>query len=119
MNEQITIDEAVEKIEYWRANRTGKRGRIPSDIWNVAIHLAKTNSVHYIAEKMNLKFSDLQSKISDIKQPLSHIKTQSKKKKQAIVTGESLVEVTSMMPVTSKCLLELELAGGAVVRIYQ
>ena len=114
MHEQITLDEAVEKIEYWRANRSEKRGRIPSDIWKVAIHLAKTHSVHYVSEKMNLKFSDLQSKVSDSKKPLTHIKT-----KQATIAGESLIEIPSMIPGTNKCILELELSGGATVRIYQ
>ena len=119
MNDQITLDNAVEKIENWRANRTGKRGRIPNDIWKVAIKLVQTHSVHYVSEKMNLKFSDLQSKVSDQKKPLTHIKTRLKNKKQSMVTEKSLIEIPSMIPETGKCILELELAGGAVVRIYQ
>ncbi len=120
MAKQLNLEEAVDHINLWRQSRKGQRGRIPEYMWRNAVSLSKIHTAKVVAKQLNLKLSDLESKIRDPSRSLQHAKTAVKKSAKGSGQLPSLVEVPISHPnIDRKCILELELNNGAKVKIYQ
>jgi len=61
-NLKLTLEKAQEQFTIWRKTRK-KRGSIPEKLWNVAISLAETYTIHQISKGLNLNHTVLKDRV--------------------------------------------------------
>jgi hypothetical protein len=61
-NPKLTLEKAKDQFTIWRKTRE-KRGSIPEKLWNVAISLAETHTVHQISKGLNLNHTVLKDRV--------------------------------------------------------
>jgi hypothetical protein len=106
-NLPVSLERAVRRFEKWR--RTRRRGEhIPEDLWELAARLAGKYGVNRTALPLRLDYYDLKRRVeAAVRQRVSR-----KKSKPAFV---ELVAQGQSTP--TECMLELENADGAKIRI--
>ena len=107
MNERPTvtvpaeIDEAQLQFENWRCER--KRGqRIPENLWGTAVELAKQHGVWPTARALNLDYNRLKRRVRNGDDE---------------VKSGAFVELISQGAIVCACIVEMEDARGARMRI--
>ena len=61
-NPKLTLEKAQDQFAIWRKTRK-KRGSIPEKLWNVAISLAETYTVHQISKGLHLNHTALKDRV--------------------------------------------------------
>ena len=61
-NPKLTLEKAQGQFAIWRKTRK-KRGSIPEKLWNVAISLAETYTVHQISKGLHLNHTALKDRV--------------------------------------------------------
>ncbi len=61
-NPKLTLEKAQDQFAVWRKIRK-KRGSIPEKLWNVAISLAESYSVHQISKGLHLNHAALKDRV--------------------------------------------------------
>jgi hypothetical protein len=92
------------RIQAWRKTRE-PGGRIPQDLWDMAVGLARTQGVSRTAIVLGLDYYSLRKRLeAAVAKPQS--------------TAPSFVELPSPIRVSKECRLELDNGSGATMRVH-
>ena len=58
----ISLEEAKSRFEEWRNNRKGK-GRIPTELWSVAVEVARKEGINRTARELHVAWDDLKRRM--------------------------------------------------------
>ncbi len=59
----MTLDEAKERFEKWRNNRSGK-ARIPAELWSAAVEVARKEGINRTARELHVAWDDLKRRMA-------------------------------------------------------
>lgn len=101
------IERLRQRLEAWRKNRQ-PRSRIPERLWNAAAELARTYGVNKVARALHLDYYNLKERRDGITASSA----------PAGQSAPPFIEVISERgPQGAECVIELESARGAKMRI--
>ena len=92
------------RFQAWRERRV-PGGRIPQDLWDIAVGLARTHGVSRTATGLGLDYYGLRKRVE-----VALVKPQS--------TAPSFVELPSPIRVGKECRIELDNGSGATMRVH-
>ena len=104
------LSEARCQLDHWRSQQPNKRTRLPKELWQQAVVLAKEHGLNKTARALGLKYYSLKKHLEA---------TATDKSKPAEARREFLELLPS--PVTSpsiECTIELEDGSGATMRMH-
>jgi len=103
-NPKLTLEKAQDQFTIWRKTRK-KRGSIPEKLWNVAISLAESYSVHQISKGLHLNHTALKDRVEAMRMMPSEEPTQ-----------PTFIELPPMA--SGEVSLELENKAGEKMKIH-
>jgi hypothetical protein len=103
-NPKLTLEKAQDQFTIWRKTRK-KRGSIPEKLWNVAISLAESYSVHQISKGLHLNHTALKDRVEAMRMMPSEEPTQ-----------PTFIELPPMA--SGEVSLELENKAGGKMKIH-
>jgi hypothetical protein len=59
----VTLEEARERFEEWRSNRSGK-SRIPAELWSAAVEVARKEGINRTAKELHVAWDDLKRRVA-------------------------------------------------------
>lgn len=59
----VTLEEAKERFEEWRSNRSGK-ARIPAELWSAAVEVARKEGINRTARELHVAWDDLKRRVT-------------------------------------------------------
>ena len=74
-NPKLTLEKAQDQFAIWRKTRK-KRGSIPEKLWNVAISLSESYTVHQISKGLHLNHTVLKDRVEAMRMMPSEDPTQ-------------------------------------------
>lgn len=106
-NGEPQIERVRERLEAWRKSRK-PRSRIPERLWDAAAELARSYGVHKVARALHLDYYNLRDRRDGI------VRSETGADKRPA----SFIEVTGRATQPAECVIELESAKGAKMRIH-
>lgn len=103
------IERLRQRLEAWRKNRK-PRSRIPEQLWNAAAELARSYGVNKVARALHLDYYNLKERRDGI------IRTDTGT--AAGQSASSFIELMSGRESQAECVIDLESANGAKMRIH-
>lgn len=100
------IEDVRQRLEEWRRTREG-RGHIPERLWALAVQVARKCGLNQTARALRINYYAL-------KKRLEPIGSGSRKERE---TRPSFLELVPPQVAACECVVELEDAGGAKMRI--
>lgn len=105
---QMEIEKIQEHFRAWRETKPYSSSPIPENLWQEAVELAGTHSIHEICKALHLDFNHLKRRVQ---QSDAVIETPADQ-------GASFVELSLGLPSqSSECLIELERSDGMRMRL--
>ena len=99
------------RFERWRRTRK-VRSRIPDPLWNSAVRAAGTYGIHRTAKALRVDYYALKKRVEGVPAVTAS-------NRPAGATGATFVELSPpAWPGAGQCMLELEDAGGAKLRVH-
>lgn len=109
----LDLAELRGRIEHWRKTRSS-RGRMPPELWEAAVTLARTHGVHAVSKHLRVRYGSLKERVEGA----------SGRKAKVVKTrlAPEFVELEPMLPrrpVFGATVMELVSASGArlIVRV--
>ncbi len=103
------VEEARAELELWRKDQR-KGARLPADLWEKAVRLARAHGVNPIARTLRLNYDALKSRLAGGER--------TRRKSSASASTPTFVEVGVETPLESAgCVIELEDRRGQTLRI--
>ena len=105
------LDGLRRRFEQWRRTRKA-RSRIPEPLWAAAVKVAGTYGIHRTAKTLRVDYYALKKRAAGTPAVTAS-------KAPAETGGATFLELPpSVWPGPSECMLELEKAGGAKMRVH-
>jgi hypothetical protein len=106
------------RVEHWRAHRDGGRSRVPEDLWNAAVEVARVAGVHATSKALRFNYYSLKDRLVRAD---STALTPRKPDREATFVEVQMPARPSLAPqqeaVSDKTVVELVGTGGARMRI--
>lgn len=100
---KMEIDKVQEDFRSWRETKPYSSSPIPEELWQEAVELARTYSIHEICKALHLDFNKLKR----------HVQGSDALRKTPSDPSGGFVELSlAMAPQPSECLIELERSDG-------
>jgi hypothetical protein len=71
--EIISLEDVAQRFERWRNNRSTKRERIPTDLWQAAAALCNSYSINKVSRYLGLSSTDLKRRVSPEKKSVGFV----------------------------------------------
>lgn len=112
----VALERTREQFERWR--KTRRRGtRIPERLWNAAVKMAGQYGIHRTASTLGVDYYSLKKRA----QPAAACKSPSRRAPKCASSKRpagTFVELSAVPVGTTECLIELEKASGAKMRLH-
>ena len=106
------LENARQRFDRWRTTRT-PGSRIPERLWSTAVKLAHGYGINRVASVLQVDYYSLKKRVEEYEAASSHAATAHQDPSSAV-----FVELPPIRTVTAECVLELEKACGAKMRIH-
>ena len=106
------LENARQRFERWRTTRT-PGARIPERLWSTAVKLAHSYGINRVASALEVDYYSLKKRVDEYDAAASHAATLNRDSSAAV-----FVELPPMQTGTAECVLELEKACGAKMRVH-
>jgi hypothetical protein len=103
-----TLEDVQCRFETWRSRKkTGSR--IPHDLWQAAVEQCQTHSILEVSRALRLNYNDLKDRVNE-------------SKKVSLPSPDGCVEFVKLdfegQARPPECIIEMEAANGAKLRVY-
>jgi hypothetical protein len=106
----MALSRARRQLDRWRSRQPNKRARLPEDLWQNAVALARTHGLNKTASALGLKYESL-------KKHLAATATDPSKPDQGRYEFLELLPSPVTIPFID-CMIELEDGDGKTVRMH-
>ena len=59
------------RVEHWRKHREGARARVPEELWDAAVEVARVEGVHATCKALRFNYQSLKDRLADRAAPSS------------------------------------------------
>ena len=101
----MTLDELAQKIDHWRANKKSRVERIPKELWDEAVKLAKIYSPKEVAKSTGLNGGDIKRRLGILS-----------------LKSNNNINFKKLGPINNKPhtpIFEITTASGTIIKVYQ
>jgi hypothetical protein len=112
----VRLERTREQFERWR--KTRRRGtRIPERLWNAAVKMAGRYGINRTASTLGIDYYSLKKRAQPA-QPYKVLSRRAAKSPSRKRPASTFVEFSAVPVGTTECLIELEKASGAKMRVH-
>jgi len=109
-NMSEALSEARRQLDHWRSQQPNKRTRLPKELWQQAVALAKEHGLNKTARALGLKYYSLKK----------HLDEAGAANESSVKPQPNFIELLggTMSPGLMECTIEWSDGGGSTVRMH-